>query len=290
MSGGEGPGPGVGRREFVRRLLGVVAAGGVAARGMPAWTRLPRARRLGAIGLQLYSVRDRMDRDLEGTIAAVAAIGYREVELAGLHGRTPRAMRALLDAHGLAAPSSHISLDDIRGDWAATLDGAATLGQRFIVCPWIDERERTADGYRRVAHEFNRAAEAARAHGIQFAYHNHDFEFTPLGGALPYDLLLAECDRALVQMELDIYWIVKGGQDPLAYFARDPGRFPMIHAKDMARDGSMVDVGAGTIDWRAIFAHGREAGLVHTFVEHDDPPHPIADVRASFDYLRRLEY
>jgi sugar phosphate isomerase/epimerase len=281
-----------GRREFVARLLGAVAAGGVVAPGAAAQAlmRAALARRLGAIGLQLYSLRHLMYRDLDGTIAAVAAIGYREVELAGLHGRTPRAMRAIVDRHGLAAPSSHIAKDDIRGDWAATLDGAALLGQRFIVCPWIDERERTVDGYKRIAQEFNRAGAAARAHGIQFAYHNHDFEFTPVDGVLPYDLLLAECDPGLVRMELDVYWAVKGGKDPLAYFASHPGRFPMIHAKDMARDGSMVDVGAGTIDWRTIFAHGAQAGLVHTFVEHDDPPHPLADVRASYEYLRHLEY
>jgi len=246
--------------------------------------------KLGAIGIQLYSVRGLLDRDVEGTLAALAAIGYREVELAGLHGKTPGEMRTILDRHGLLAPSSHIGMQDIRGDWARTLEGAAALGQRYIVCPWIDEVDRTPDGLKRVAEAFNGAGAAARRAGIQFAYHNHDFEFTPVGGRLPYDILLEECDRSLVQMELDVYWIRKGGGDPLAYFRRWPGRFPLIHVKDMAKDGSMVDVGQGTIDWRALFAHAREAGIAHSFVEHDDPPSPLADVRASYRFLRALEF
>lgn len=266
----------------------MVAAGAILGAGEP-WARGRRAR-LGAIGLQLYTVRGLMDRDVEGTVAAVAGIGYREVELAGLHGKTAAQMRAILDRHGLACPSSHISMQDIRGDWARTLNDAAALGQSYIVCPWINEPDRTIDGYTRVAHELTRAGDASRARGIQLAYHNHDFEFAPIAGRLPYDILLAESDPRLVRMELDIFWIVKGGQDPLVYFARYPGRFPLVHAKDTTKDGRMTDVGQGTIDWPAIFAHGKEAGVRHTFVEHDDPPSPIADAKASYVYLRGLTF
>ncbi|HEY7878960.1 MAG TPA: sugar phosphate isomerase/epimerase, partial [Gemmatimonadaceae bacterium] len=242
------------------------------------------------IGLQLYTVRGLMDHDLAGTIAEVARIGYREVELAGLHGKTAKEMRVIVDRAGLTVPSSHISMQDVRGDWSRTLDDAATLGQTYIVCPWIDEPDRTVDGYTRVAHELTRAGEASRARGIQLAYHNHDYEFTPVGGRLPYDILLAESDPSLVQLELDIFWIVKGGQDPLAYFARFPGRFPLVHAKDMTKDGTMVDVGSGSIDWRAIFAHSKQAGVQHTFVEHDEPASPIAETKASYEYLRALRF
>jgi len=249
-----------------------------------------RSTRLGELGLQLYGVRHLMDQDLEGTIAAVAAIGYHEVELAGLHGKTAAEMRAILDRHGLRARSSHSSMQDIRGNWDRTLDDAVTLGQTYIVNPWIDEGERTVAGYTKAAHEMTAAAGAARARGLGFAYHNHDFEFARVDGTLPYDILLAESDPALVKMELDIFWIVKGGQDPLTYFARHPGRFPMIHAKDITKDGRMVDVGQGTIDWREIFRHARQAGIEYTFVEHDEPPSPIADARVSYDYLRALRY
>lgn len=246
--------------------------------------------RLGHLGLQLYTVRNLMDQDVEGTIAAVAAIGYREVELAGLHNKTAKEMREILDRHGLRARSSHISMQDIRGNWARTLDDAAALGQTYIVNPWIDEPERTVAGYTKAAHEMTAAAEAAKAHGIGFAYHNHDFEFAQVGDTSGYDILLAESDPKLVRMELDIFWIVKGGQDPLAYFARQPGRFPMVHAKDITKDGKMVDVGQGTIDWREIFRHTKQAGIEYTFVEHDEPPSPIADAKASYEYLHALTF
>ncbi|HEX6537411.1 MAG TPA: sugar phosphate isomerase/epimerase [Gemmatimonadaceae bacterium] len=232
-----------------------------------------------------------MDRDVEGTLAELARIGYAEVELAGLHGKTPREMRTILDRAGLRATSSHIAMRDIRERWPAALVDAHTLGQRWIVCPWIDESDRTPDGYRRVAEELDRAAEAARGAGLGFAYHNHDYEFAPIaGGVVPYDLLLAECDPALVRMELDLYWIAKAGRDPLAYFEAHPGRFPLVHVKDMARDGAMVDVGQGTIDFAAIFARHARAGIEHYFVEHDDPPSPLADARASYQYLRHLTF
>jgi sugar phosphate isomerase/epimerase len=268
----------------------MLAAGALLGPSALARTAGPPGARLGQLGLQLYGVRDLMDHDLEGTIAQVAAIGYREVELAGLHKKTAKEMRAILDRHGLRARSSHVSMQDIRRNWAQTLDDAATLGQTYIVNPWIDEAERTVAGYTKAAHEMTVAAQAARAHGLGFAYHNHEFEFTLVDGKLPYDILLAECDPQLVKMELDIFWIRKGGQDPLVYFARYPGRFTMIHAKDMAKDGTMVDVGQGVIDWREIFRRGRQAGLEYTFVEHDEPPSPIADAKVSYDYLHALTF
>lgn len=246
--------------------------------------------RLGHLGLQLYGVRHLMDQDVEGTIAAVAAIGYREVELAGLHNTSAKEMRAMLDRHGLRARSSHSSMQDIRRNWPRTLDDAATLGQTYIVNPWIDESERTIAGYTKAAHEMTAAAEAARAHGLGFAYHNHEFEFAAIDGKLPYDILLAESDPRLVKMQLDIFWIMKGGQDPLTYFERSPGRFPMIHAKDMAKDGTMVDVGQGTVDWRDVLRAARTAGLEYTFVEHDEPPAPIADAKVSYEYLHALTF
>ena len=281
------------RRNFLRNAGGMLAAGvllGARAvpRVAPSWP-VPTAR-LGQLGLQLYTVRSLMDRDVEGTIADVAKIGYKEVELAGLHDKTADEMRAILDRHGIRARSSHSSMQDIRRNWDRTLDDAATLGQTYIVNPWIDEPERTVAGYTKAAHEMTVAAEAARKRGIGFAYHNHDFEFAPVDGRLGYDILLAESDPALVKMELDIFWIVKGGQDPLRYFAQHAGRFPMIHAKDITRDGRMVDVGKGTIDWPRIFRHAKRAGLEYTFVEHDEPPSPIADAQTSFAYLHALTF
>src|SRR5947209_9076467 len=253
------------RRDFVR-TLGAAALGQVLQPRTP--SPYPRAplRKLDRIGLQLYTVRHQMAKDFEGAIARLAATGYREVEFAGYFGRTPRDVRALLDHHGLSAPSSHVSLAPEQ--WRGALDAAPIVGHRYLVIAWIPpEERRTLDDYKRAAERLNRAATEAKAAGLQFAYHNHDFEFAPLDGKLPYDVLLAETDPKLVQLEVDLYWIVKGGQDPLAYFARWPGRFPMVHVKDSAGppENKMADVGAGTIDWKRIVAKQPQAGITHIF-------------------------
>ena len=156
---------------------------------------------------------------------------------------------------------------------------------------WIDAaRRKTLDDYKRVGEAFTRVGAQARAAGLRFAYHNHAFEFAPLEGRVPYDVLLESTDPAMVEFELDLYWITDGGGDPLAYFRRWPGRFPLVHIKDKAADGKMVDVGAGGIDWKAILHQRKEAGIRHAFVEHDDPPDPFASVGASYAYLKQLSF
>ncbi|HEX9704091.1 MAG TPA: sugar phosphate isomerase/epimerase [Gemmatimonadales bacterium] len=272
------------RRAFVQWC-----ASGLAASRLPL---PPRIDKLPAIGLQLYTVRSLLQQDFEGTIARVAQIGYREVEFAGTFGRTARDVRALLDRHGLRAPATHVSKDALERESQRILDDSATIGHRFVCVAWVPQEERrTLDDWKRIAAAFNGIGERCRAAGFQFAYHNHDFEFEPLEGRIPYDVLLAETDRQLVQLELDLYWITKGGADPFAYFAREPGRFPLVHVKDSAGppEHRMVDVGSGTIDFRRIFAQ-RQAGIRHFFVEHDQPADPLASIRASFEHLKQLEF
>jgi sugar phosphate isomerase/epimerase len=231
-----------------------------------------------------------MARDAARTLENLATIGYKEVELAGLYGKSVGEMRRLLDRNRLAAPSGHIGTAELRGDWERTLADAATLGHRYITCAWIDEADRTPYGYRKIAELFNRSAQAARKAGLQFCYHNHDFEFERMGETVPYDLLLADCDPDLVKMEMDIFWLVKGGRDPIEYFKWHPGRFPLVHVKDMDASGKMVDVGKGVIGFRGIFEHAAQAGIQHYFVEHDEPKDPIATAHASYDYLHTLEF
>jgi sugar phosphate isomerase/epimerase len=264
--------------------------------------------KIDKVGVQLYTVRDDMQRDFEGTIARVAKIGYREVEFAGLFDHSPKDVKAMLDRNGLTAPSSHIPYKALGADWPKTLEGAQVLGQKYIVCPMIDEDVRNApDGWKRAAEAFNRAGEASQKAGIQFAYHNHNFEFVPTpGGKLAYDVLLDETDPKLVQMELDLCWISVAGQDPVKYFHRYPGRFPLVHVKDVkeipqAKGGQpvpldyvvstdMTEVGSGVIDWKRIFADGNEAGLKHYFVEHDKPKAPFESIQKSFAYLHTLRF
>jgi sugar phosphate isomerase/epimerase len=267
------------RRTFLRYVTQALIARGL---------RVKTTTKLGAIGIQAYTVRSLMQRDVAGTLAALAAIGYREVELAGFYGKTAAEMRRALDNAHLTAPSGHVAV--LTSDWDTLIADAKTIGQQYIVCPFIDEKDRTVGGYKRIAARFNEFGEKTQRAGIQFAYHNHDFEFENVGGVVPYDLLCEACDPKLVQMEIDIFWMVKGGRDPVTYFAKYPGRFPMVHAKDMTKSGDMVDVGKGAIDFARIFQRSAEAGLKHVFVEHDEPPAPLDDARASYEYLRQLNY
>lgn len=244
------------------------------------------------IGVQLYTLRDRLAMDFEGTIEQVAAIGYKEVEPYDLFGRTPQAFRALIDRLGLTSPSAHIGFARFRDGLSGVLDAATTIGHRYVVVPSIDGSLRNPDGFRRVAADLNRWGRAARDRGIRVGYHNHDQEFAALpGGGRGMDILLAETDPNLVDFEIDIYWAVKAGQDPIALFAQHPGRFPLWHVKDMTdRAGAqkMADVGTGELDFAAMFAQRQRAGLTHFFVERDDPTDSLASIRTSYANLRRL--
>jgi len=275
------------RREFVQTMAGAGVA--IACTGM---RRTPPAARLDKVGLQLYTVRDKMKEDFEATLARVAEIGYKEVEFAGYFDHAPADVRAILDRHGLSAPSTHIALGEIDA-WKASLDTAKAIGHDYVVVPWIPQEKRmTLDGWKNVADVFNRAAQMAHDTGLQFAYHNHDFEFPKMDGQIPYDVLLQNTDPKLVQLEIDLYWITKAGQDPLSYFARWPGRVPLVHVKDSAGapEHKMADVGQGKIDWKRIFAKRDQAGIKHFFVEHDQPPQPFQDIAASYNYLKNLEF
>ncbi len=250
-------------------------------------------KKLNKIGLQLYTLRNEMEKDFTGTLEKVAAVGYKEVEFAGYFNRKPQDVKATLDKFGLSSPSAHAPLASVDKDLESVIESARIIGHKFIVCPYLMPNERaTLDDYHKLGRIFNRAGETCRKAGIEFAYHNHDFEFVPLDGKMPYDVLLAETDARLVKMELDIYWIVKAGQDPFPYFANHPGRFPLVHVKDMdntpKRD--FTEVGRGTIDFKKIFAQAKKAGIRHYFVEQDRSAAPLESIKVSFDYLSRLEF
>jgi sugar phosphate isomerase/epimerase len=277
------------RRDFLRTAAGALAGGAILPRLAGAeWPA--RAGSLGPVGIQLYTVRREMAKDVESTLATIAQIGYREVEFAGLFDHSAKDVRAMLERHGLTAPSSHVGMPKDMKDWPAMLDDANTLGQSFIITPSFPFNDLSPDGMKRIADEFNAAGAAAKRAGLQFGFHNHSREFTPVDGQVPYDTLLAECDPSLVIFEIDLYWMITGGRDPLAYLAASPHRFPMVHAKGRAADGKMTDVGSGTVDWPKILGAFKRAGLQHCFVEHDNPADPYASARASFAYLDHLTF
>jgi sugar phosphate isomerase/epimerase len=226
------------------------------------------------LAAQLYTLRHALDEDFDGTLTALAEAGVVEVELAGLHGRSPAAVRAALDAAGLAACSAHVGLDDF--ERAAEI--AEALGTTTVVLPWVEAPEADATFERIVA-----ASQIAADAGLGFAYHNHDFEFRT---GLWERLVAAELPH-----ELDVGWAMAAGRDPVALLGELAGRCPLVHAKDMRRraDGSWEDViaGDGEVDWPAVVAAAQEAGATHLIVELDNPSeHPIDDVALSLATLR----
>jgi len=279
------------RRTFLA-TLGVAALGIASRDALADGILLAPKRKLKKVGLQLYTVRDLMKADLPGTLRKVAQIGYKEVEFAGYFGRTPAQIRALLKQNGLTSPSSHIGLDTLEKDSVRAFADAKAIGHQWVTMPYIpEERRKTVDDWNRIIDLLNQLGPQAKAAGLRLAYHNHDFEIRPVNGVRPLDMMLDKTDPSLVDFEMDLYWVVFGGGDPIDFFNRHPKRFAMVHVKDSAGpDNKMVDVGQGTIDFPKIFAQSDKAGIKHYFVEHDQPADPIATIRNSYRYLHALRY
>ncbi len=251
-----------------------------------------RAARPPSPGIQLHTVRKLMDRDAAGTLAALRKIGYREVKLAGLHGRNAREVRGLLDDAGLTAPAGHVSAEDLRGRSGALLEEAALLGQAFVICggadrEWLPDNP-AIDDAKRLAAILNAAGSAVRSVGLRFGYHNHAGDHFAIGATTLYDVLLEECDPGLVALELDVFWSVRGGRDPVADLDRHAERFPLLHLKDMDARGDMADVGSGVLDFSRILEAAGRSGTAHRFVEHDHPASPLGSAAASHRFLSGL--
>ena len=257
------------------------------------------------IGLQLYTLRTDLSKDLEGTLKKVAAIGYKEVELFGYNdgkffGKTPKEFKSLLSGLGLTAVSGHygagVERAETKGtlsnDWERAVNDAAELGQKYVACAYLTPNERKSiEDYKKYVDLFNKAGEVAKKAGLQFAYHNHDFEFKQLDGELGYDYIAGKTDPTLVKLELDLYWVVKAGLDPVELFKKYPGRFPLWHVKDMDKgDQSFAAVGTGAVDFEHIFASRKLAGLQHFFVEQDVTKEPVFEaIATSYSNLVKMK-
>ncbi len=273
-----------------RIFMKTVGAGGLVMWAEPGLM----AARVKPIGLQLYTVRNEMEKDFEGSLAKVAQIGYKEVEFAGYFGRTPQQVKEILKKNRLKTPSSHIGLNLFEQDLPKTLETGKILGQKYLVCPSLPEaRRKTVDDFKKLAELFNRLGAECKKAGMGFAYHNHNFEFQPIEGQMPYDLLLQNTDPKLVQMEMDLYWVVKAGQDPVQFFEKHPGRFALVHVKDMdtTPQKGFAEVGRGNMDFKRIFGASKKAGIKHYIVEQDRTPgNPFDSIKISWDYLSKFQY
>ena len=238
------------------------------------------------IALQLYTLRTLLPDALEPTLHAVRDAGYRHVELAGLHGRSPAEMRDILDQVGLDVVAAHVPLARFEGDLAGVADEAKALGYEWVVVPWIAPEERSPELVDSLPPKLDDWARDLAGQGLRLAYHNHDFEFEIAKDSVSlFDAIVQRTDPSLVFVELDVYWTAVAGVDPSALLGTLGERVRLLHAKDQAPDGGYTNVGQGYLDWALILDSAKEAGVEAYVVEHDDPPAPLDDVRISFENL-----
>lgn len=252
------------------------------------------------VGVQLYTLRTDIGKDPKGTLAKVAQLGYKQVETFGYGNRkwfglSAAELKSVLKANGLTSPSGHtfpgsfFLKDGWEDQWKVAVEDSKALGQEYITIPWLEEAYRnSADNYKKIAHGLNKAGELAHQGGLKLAYHNHDFEFATVDGQTGFDILTKSTDKKLVQFELDLYWAVKAGHDPVKLFHEHPGRIVMWHVKDMDRTEKkfFTEVGNGTIDFKTIFANARLSGMKYFFVEQDVcPGSPFDSIAKSINYL-----
>ena len=239
------------------------------------------------VALQLYTVRDETQHDFAGTVRRVAQIGYSGVEFAGYGNLTSQEMSALLAETGLRAVSTHVRLDALQDEQLdASIRYCQDIGCSNIVLPWLANEWRTREGIQALAPRLNAIGQRCREHGITFAYHNHDFEFTRVDGVYLLDYLLQATDPSLVKIELDVYWAAYAGVDPVSYLQVLADRVVLVHLKDMAADSSMTEVGKGILNMQQICAFVQSRGL-WGIVEHDYPQIPsLESARISFEYFK----
>jgi sugar phosphate isomerase/epimerase len=288
------------RRTFLQQAAACASAGVVA-------PIVAAAQRRYRMGLQLYTIRDAMRRDVPGTLQRVAALGYEEVETYGFdpetigyYGLPARDFAQRLTDRGLSSPSGHYDLNRFATASDADLfryvdrciDGARLLGQRYITWPFLEEPLRPIETFTRIVARFNAIGERVAQGGLQFAYHNHGFEFTAQAGRIPYDVVLRETDPRLVKLQVDLYWLSRDSTEtPRYWFTRAPGRYVMWHVKDMHKvSRDYTELGNGTIDYTKIWPDAAFSGMQHFFVEQGgnfarDSMQSIADGAA---YVKRF--
>ena len=255
------------------------------------------------IGLQLYTLREELPKDVKGTLEKVAKAGYTTVETYGFSikdqfwGLTPQELKKILDDNGLKAVSGHYNLgsflyDGNTTELIAAIEAAKVLKNEFLTVPWVDEPfRRSIEDYKKIASRLNEAAKMCKKAGLKLAYHNHDFEFQKHDGAIGFDILLKETDKDLVYFELDLYWVIHSGNDPLKLFKENSGRFKMWHVKDKDRkNGDLnTEVGSGTIDFKPFFAAAKQSGMIHFFVEQENnfASNSFESIKSSCDFISK---
>ena len=246
------------------------------------------------IGLQLYTIRDCLSKDYEGSLKQVARIGYEYVEWAGMYGRSAAQARQVVDKLGLKSCNTHLGLEAFTTQLDQTIADAKVLGFKFITCPWIDGKYHNPEGFRQVAKTLTEAGKKAADHGLYVCYHNHSFEFNKLAdGSIGMDILFGESDPKYVGSELDLYWVWHGGQFPSDWMKKLAGRVPLLHIKDMARrpDRRMIEVGNGILDMADYVKLAPECKAEFLLVEQDTgwvDNDPLKSIAISYQNLKKM--
>jgi len=258
------------RRSFLKETA--FASAGVFI--IPGLTRIHEsAPKLKKVGVQLYSVRKEMMADAAGTLKKLGQIGYQEIESAqsekgNYYGLEPKEIKKLLKDQGMTLRSGHTHIDK---NWQKSIDEAAEAGQEYIICSVLPSPGQTVANYQKSADMFNRAGEQCKKSGIMFGYHNHESEYDTVDGKVLYDVLLDNTNPALVHMEMDLGWVIAAGKDPLAYFSKYPGRFPLWHLKDMSlTEKKSVEFGKGGVDIIGLMKQAKQAGMKYYFIEQEE--------------------
>lgn len=244
-------------------------------------------------GIQLYTFRNEMMADAKGTLKQLADLGIKQIESAGspkgyYYGLSPKEMKDTCKSLGMTLRSGHVGLND---KWQQTMEDAAEAGQEFVICSSMPTSGQTVDNYKKVAAQFNKAGEQCKKMNLRFGYHNHEYEFESDNGKILYDVLLEETDPALVNMELDLGWVIIPGKDPIDYFTRFPGRFPLWHLKDMdLAHKHSTEFGQGGLDIQKMFDHKKLSGLEYFFIEQEEYTNtPLESMQENMKYLKKIK-
>lgn len=246
------------------------------------------------VGLQLYTVRKEMLEDAAGTLKQLAKMGYKEIESArsekgNYYGLQPKEIKKITQDLGMKLVSGHVHIDN---DWQKSVDAAAEAGQPYLICSSMPDNAQTIENYQRTANQFTKAAEDCKKVNIVFGYHNHDYEFEKVDGQVLYDILLDRTDPDLVKMELDLGWVIATGNDPVKYFNKYPGRFPLWHLKDMDKaKKESTEFGKGMVNIAAMFKNESKSGMKHFFVEQEEyTSTPMESLKYNYAYLKKRNF
>jgi sugar phosphate isomerase/epimerase len=285
------------RRSFLK-ATGTLASGLLVGRSAFSMDDFSGNGAIKNFGLQLYSLRDDLPKDPKGVLKQVATFGYKQVESyegkQGMFwGMTNKEFKKYMDELGMTIVSSHCNINN---DFETKAAQAGEIGMKYLICPHLGV-QKTIDDFKRSAEKFNALGEICKKNGLRFAYHNHGYSFTTLEGQLPQDVLMQNTDKALVDFEMDIYWVVTAGADPIAWLNKYPGRFTLCHVKDRKKDAdpkntdASTDLGTGGIDFKKILKAGSSKGLKYFIVEQEryDNSTPLKSAEVDAGYMKKLK-